>query len=1534
VDGRERADASGDAKKASVSIFFHALSEGSKGRFRSGSIPSVLICLALVFAGDARAQTASGLVAAYGFDEGAGTAVNDASGQNHNGVASGTTWAVGKFGNALVFNGTNAQVTVPDAPSLRLTTGMTLEAWVNPTSAPTGWRAIIDKNVDGYYLTASSDNGNRPAAGGTWTTGNQNIFGTSVMPVNTWTHVAMTFDGATVRLFINGTQVASQAQTAPLAATTATLQIGGDSYPNEYFAGLIDEVRIYNRALSVAEIQSDMATPVSGVTPPPPVTDTIAPSAPGTLTALASGSTQVNLAWGAASDNVGVAGYRVERCAGPGCTSFVQIATPTITSFGDTGLAAGTSYGYRVRAADGAGNLGGYSNVASAATSTLDTSPPTAPASLSATAANSTQINLSWAAATDNVAVTGYRVERCQGSGCTTFTQIFTLSGTTFNNTGLTTSTSYSYRVRAVDAVGNLGSYSSVATATTLAVSDGTAPTAPSGLSATAAGATRIDLAWTASTDNVGVANYQVLRCVGATCTGFAQIGTSTVTSFSNSGLNPSTTYRYRVRAVDAAGNVSGNSNTVNATTPAAPDTTAPSAPTGLGAVPSSPTQVNLSWVAATDNVGVVGYGLERCTGASCSDFAQITAPTGTSFSDTSLTASTSYSYRVRAVDAAGNRGAYSLVASVTTPAPDLTAPTAPTGLTATAVSASQVNLSWSASTDNVAVTGYILERCLGAGCTAWVQIATPTGTTYSDNGLSATTTYRYWVRAIDAAGNRSAWSSIVTVTTLTPDTSGLVAAYGFDEGTGTTVRDASPQNNNGVAIGATWTTGKFGNALMFNGTNAQVTIADVPSLRLTTAMTLEAWVYPTTAPTGWRAIIDKNVDGYYLTASSDNGNRPAAGGTWTNGNINVFGPSALPVNAWTHLATTFDGSTVRLFLNGVQVASQAQSAALAATTATLQIGGDAYPGEYFAGLIDEVRIYNRALSAAEIQVDMVMPVAGAAPPPQADTTPPAVSIASPASGATVINTVAVSANATDDVGVASVQFLLDGSPLGSPVTNAPYSVTWDTATAVAGSHVLQAMATDFGGNSTTSLPLSVTVGTPTGGNSGQWTAPVTWPIVAVHANLLPTGEILAWDGQEFGNQAGVWNPSTSIFTSIPNGLTKIFCAGHCLLPDGRTLVAGGHAGAHIGLRDTNLFNPNTRSWSRVAPMAVGRWYPTVTALPDGRMLVTSGEIDCGGCFAPIPEVYDPQLDSWTQLTGASQSFPYYPHMFVLSDGRVLAAATTEAPIVSRVLDIATQTWSVVDPTAVDGGSSVMYAPGKIMKSGRSVDPDQPVIPSTATTFVLDMNQPTSRWRQTAPMNFARTFHTLTLLPDGTVLATGGGPTTDALGVDNAVLAAELWSPATESWITVASMQRPRLYHSNALLLPDARVLVLGGGRFNGGTAPTDQFESEIFTPPYLLKGARPVITSAPSTAAYGSSISVQTPDAANIGSVSLIRLGSVTHSFNTNQRIVQLPFTNGAGTLSVQTPANANLAPPGHYMLFILNTNGVPSVASIVQLQ
>jgi len=511
------------------------------------------------------------------------------------------------------------------------------------------------------------------------------------------------------------------------------------------------------RANDAAGNLSSYSSVVTATTQPP---DTQAPTAPTGLTATAASSAQINLSWTASTDNMGVTGYRIERCAGSTCTTYTQIATSTTTSYSNAGLTASTTYRYRVRANDAAGNLSGYSSVINA-TTPADTTAPTAPAGLTATAASGTQINLSWTASTDNVSVTGYRIERCSGVGCSNFAQIATTTtAVTYSNTGLTSATSYSYRVRANDAAGNLSGYSTVATTSTL---DTTVPTPPTGFTASVISSTQINLSWTASTDNVGVTGYRIERCTGASCTTYTQIATSTTATYSNTGLTVSTTYRYRVRANDAAGNLSSYSSVINATTPA--DTTAPTAPTGLTATVASGTQINLSWTAATDNVGVTGYRIERCSGVACSNFAQIaTTTTAVTYSNTGLTNGTSYSYRVRANDAASNLSSYSTV--TTTSTLDTTLPTPPTSFTATAVSSTQINLSWTASTDNVGVTGYRIERCQGASCSSFAQIATPTTTSYSDTGLIVSTNYSYRVRATDAGGNLSTYSSVATATT------------------------------------------------------------------------------------------------------------------------------------------------------------------------------------------------------------------------------------------------------------------------------------------------------------------------------------------------------------------------------------------------------------------------------------------------------------------------------------------------------------------------------------------------------------------------------------------------------------------------------------------------------------------------------------------------------------------------------------------------------------------------------------------------
>ena len=191
-------------------------------------------------------------------------------------------------------------------------------------------------------------------------------------------------------------------------------------------------------------------------------------------------------------------------------------------------------------------------------------------------------------------------------------------------------------------------------------------------------------------------------------------------------------------------------------------------------------------------------------------------------------------------------------------------------------------------------------------------------------------------------------------------------------------------------------------------------------------------------------------------------------------------------------------------------------------------------------------------------------------------------------------------------------------------------------------------------------------------------------------------------------------------------------------------------------------------------------------------------------------------------------------------------------------------------------------------------------------------------------MNNARRQLNATLLPDGKVLATGGS---SGAGFDNSsapVYAAEMWDPATEQWIAMASNTKYHGYHSNALLLPDGRILTTGGD---------DQPNAEIYSPPYLFKGARPAITSAPASVTYGQTFFVQTANAASIAKVTWIRLPSVTHAFDMNQRINRLSFSQAAGGLNVTAPSNANLCPPGHYMLFILDGNGVPSIAKIIQI-
>jgi titin len=478
------------------------------------------------------------------------------------------------------------------------------------------------------------------------------------------------------------------------------------------------------------------------------LTVTTPPAAPTALAATPVSATQIALTW--ADNATDEDGYYVQRCSGAACNGFTQVAALAAgaTSYTSGGLTAGTSYSFRVVAYN-AGGSSGYSNVATAAIP----APPAAPTGLGATVNSSSQISLAWTDAATNE--DGYYVERCSGAGCSSWAQIVTLgAGTTsYGSTGLTASTSYSFRVRAYN-LGGTSAYAGPVSATTDAAA--TPPAAPTGLSATPTSGTAVNVAWTdVATNETG---YEVQRCTGAGCTGFATLVNlgANASSYSNSGLTAGTTYRYRVRATNGAGS-SAFAGPASATPPLPP-----AAPTGFATNAVSTTQINLSW--ADNATNELGYELERCTGATCTAYAALTTlPAGaTSYQNTGLTASTTYRYRVRAVNVGGS-SAYATATGVTLSPSTL--PAAPSNLVATAASSSQINLTWSDNSTNE--TGFRVEICDGASCVDFVDIGTLAAnlTAGSITGLNPSTLYRIRIRATNASGN-SGYSNIASATT------------------------------------------------------------------------------------------------------------------------------------------------------------------------------------------------------------------------------------------------------------------------------------------------------------------------------------------------------------------------------------------------------------------------------------------------------------------------------------------------------------------------------------------------------------------------------------------------------------------------------------------------------------------------------------------------------------------------------------------------------------------------------------------------
>ena len=1081
----------------------------------------------------------AGLVAAYGFDEGNGSTTSDQSGNGNNGALSNVVWAgagLARFGNALTFNGASSLVSVADAASLRLTTGMTLEAWVRPTVLG-DWKTVVFKERPGYYAYAlyANDGAGRPS-GHVFTSANFDVEGTAALPLATWSHLAVTYDGSVLAYFVNGVQVATTLASGAIVGSLEPVTIGGNAVWTEWFQGQIDEVRIYNRPLSEAAIQADMNRPVTNP-------DTTAPTAPTSLTATG-GLSSAQLSWPASTDAVGVTRYNVHRGTSAGFTPTAgnRIAQPTGTSYTDP-VAAGTYY-YRVTAEDAAGNISGPSPEASATVG--DSSPPTAPSGLSAVGAIG-RATLSWTAAGDNVGVVRYNVHRGTTAGFTPALANRIAQPTSPGYTDFTSAGSYFYKVTAEDGAGNVGPASNEAAATITA--DTSPPSTPTGLTANVAGGT-VTLNWIAANDNVAVSRYNLHRSTtaGFTPTTGNRIAQPTSPGHTDAGLATGT-YYYKVTAEDAAGNISTPSNQATATIG---DATPPSAPGNLTANVVGAT-VNLSWTAASDNIGVVRYNLHRGT---TSDFTPTTSnriaqPTGLTHSDTGL-APGSYFYKATAEDAAGNIGPVSNTATATLA--DTSPPTTPTNLSANG-GAGQATLTWTAASDNVAVTRYNLHRSTTSGFTPTTgnRIAQPTGTSHTDTSLAAGT-YYYKLTAEDAAGNTSSPSNEATATVTTPPPTGLVGAYGFDEGTGTTTADQSGTNNPGTLSGATWTTaGRYGNALNFDGVNDLLTITDSNSLDLTTGMTLEAWVRPTALGGPWRTAVFKERPGglvYALYAHGTNGSKVPAGEIFNGATRISAAPNTLTVNTWTHLATTYNGTTLILFVNGVQVAQFATTGPISTSTGALRVGGNTIWSEWFQGQIDEVRVYNRALSAAQIQTDMNSPI----------TPPDAIAPSAPgtlsATGALGQISLAWGA-ATDNVAV--TRYNLHRSPSAGFTPTAGNRIAQPTGTSysdsglAAGAYYYKVTAEDAAGNvgptsneasavaAADTTPPTVSVTAPSAGATLSATVTVT---ATASDNGSVAGVQFKLDGANLGAEDTTAPYSVSWDTSAapngPHGLTAV----------------------------------------------------------------------------------------------------------------------------------------------------------------------------------------------------------------------------------------------------------------------------------------------------------------------------------------------------------------------------------------------------------
>jgi fibronectin type 3 domain-containing protein len=686
------------------------------------------------------------------------------------------------------------------------------------------------------------------------------------------------------------------------------------------------------------------------------------PGSPTGLTATG-GVQQIVLTWTAGSND---ASYKVYRSTVSGFTisASTLIAGPTGTSYTDANVTAGTSYFYLVT---GLNTTGQESLPSAEASATAQASAlPTAPTGLGATG-GVLKIVLSWTAGSNDATYNVYR-STVSGFAASSSTLLGNTSATTYTDNSPSAGSMYYYLVTGLNTSGQESAASNQASASAQAG----APGSPSGLTA-AGGALNVVLSWTAGSND---ASYKVYR---STVSGFAissstLLGSASSASYTDSTGTVGTTYFYLVTGLNTTGQQSAASNQASAAVQAA----VPGSPTGLTAT-GGVQQIVLTWTAGSNDAS---YKVYRSTvlGFSASSSTLVGSVSSVSYTDTTAVAGTSYFYMVTGLNTTGQESAASNQASATAQAP---APGSPTGLTATG-GVQQIVLTWTAGGNDASYKVY-RSTVSGFAPASSTLLGSTAGASYTDASATSGTTYYYLVTGLNTTGQESSPSNQASASAKLA--AGLVAAYSFDEGSGTVVHDLSGNGNNGTIQNALWSTsGKYGSALSFNGSNSWVTIPNSSSIALTNRMTLEAWVDPSTV-SGWRMVIDKEriaASGlsYTLLATNNSLSQSPASFVNTGGqDQSASGGARLAKSTWAFVASTYDGSTLRMYVNGQLVGSSVVNGNIVETSDPLHIGGSQVWGEWFKGLIDNIRIYNVALSQSQIQTDMVTPLAPPAAP-------------------------------------------------------------------------------------------------------------------------------------------------------------------------------------------------------------------------------------------------------------------------------------------------------------------------------------------------------------------------------------------------------------------------------------------------------------------------------------------------------------------------------------------------------------------------